>query len=131
MTVDQKKEAKELYKKEGMNIVASDIVALDRALVDSRSEQCRRKVYPEDLPNASVIVVYYNEAWSPILRTVHSMVNRSPPQYLHEIILLDDSSARPEFVDPLHQYVRDTKPNGIVKIVRTPKRLGLINARLA
>ena len=39
MTVDQKKEAKELYKKEGMNIVASDIVALDRALVDSRSEQ--------------------------------------------------------------------------------------------
>ena len=39
MTVDQKKEAKVLYKKEGMNIVASDIVALDRALVDSRSEQ--------------------------------------------------------------------------------------------
>ena len=58
------------------------------------SPRCRRKVYPEDLSKASVIVVYYNEAWSPILRTVHSVVNRSPPQYLHEVILLDDSSTR-------------------------------------
>ncbi|KAI0220449.1 Polypeptide N-acetylgalactosaminyltransferase 11, partial [Lamellibrachia satsuma] len=96
------------------------------------SPRCRQKVYPEDLPNASVIVVYYNEAWSQILRTVHSVVNCIPPQYLHEVILLDDSSTRPELGGgPVHQYVRDTWPDGIVKIVRTPKRIGLINARLA
>ncbi|KAI0229458.1 Polypeptide N-acetylgalactosaminyltransferase 1, partial [Lamellibrachia satsuma] len=66
------------------------------SLVDSRSLACRTKVYPKDLTTVSVIIIYYNEAWSPILRIVHSVVNRSPPQYLHEVILLDDSSSRRE-----------------------------------
>ncbi|KAI0220451.1 putative N-acetylgalactosaminyltransferase 9 [Lamellibrachia satsuma] len=131
LTSEEQNRAKELHEKEGMNIVASDKVSLDRALVDSRSLACRTKVYPKDLPTVSVIIIYYNEAWSPILRTVHSVINRSPPQYLHEVILLDDSSTRPELAGPLHQYVRDTWPDGVVKIVRTPKRLGLISARLA
>ena len=33
--------------------------------------------------------------------------------------------------EPLHSYVRVTWPDGIVKLVHTPKRLGLIGARLA
>jgi hypothetical protein len=46
------------------------------------------------LPTASVIVIFHNEAWSPLLRTAHSVVNRSPPEYLYEVILLDDFSDR-------------------------------------
>ena len=49
-------------------------------------------MYPRQLPTASVVIIFHNEAWSPLLRTAHSVVNRSPPQYLHEVILLDDFS---------------------------------------
>ena len=41
-----------------------------------------------------MVIIFHNEAWSPLLRTAHSVVNRSPPEYLHEVILLDDFSDR-------------------------------------
>ena len=56
--------------------------------------RCKSIVYPKDLPTASVVIIFHNEAWSPLLRTAHSVVNRSPPEYLHEVILLDDFSDR-------------------------------------
>ena len=37
------------------------VMYVNIVIMDS-SPRCRRKVYPEDLPNASVIVVYYNVA---------------------------------------------------------------------
>lgn len=56
--------------------------------------RCKALKYDKDLPNASVVVIFTNEAWSPLVRTVHSIINRSPPDLLHEIVLLDDASDR-------------------------------------
>jgi Glycosyl transferase family 2 len=39
-----------------------------------------------------VVLVFHNEGWSTLLRTVHSVLNRTPPQFLEEVLLVDDFS---------------------------------------
>ena len=56
--------------------------------------RCRELTYPPIDITASVVIIYFNEEWTAILRTVHSVVNRSPPRMLKEVVLLDDSSTR-------------------------------------
>lgn len=49
------------------------------------------------LPRTSVIIVFHNEGWSVLMRTVHSVINRTPPQFLEEILLVDDFSDKGEY----------------------------------
>lgn len=74
------------------NVVASDAVSLTRSLRDVRWPECKRKRYPLLLPATSVIIVFFNEAWSTLLRTVWSVINRSPRTLVDEIVLVDDGS---------------------------------------
>jgi polypeptide N-acetylgalactosaminyltransferase len=56
--------------------------------------RCKNWIYPSTqyLPTASVILVFYDEGWGVLLRTVHSVINTSPPELLKEVVLIDDGS---------------------------------------
>ncbi|XP_067088073.1 LOW QUALITY PROTEIN: polypeptide N-acetylgalactosaminyltransferase 10, partial [Osmerus mordax] len=80
------------YRENGFNIYVSDRISLNRSLADIRHPNCKQKLYSEQLPNTSIIIPFHNEGWSSLLRTVHSVLNRSPPELIAEVILVDDFS---------------------------------------
>ncbi|KAF6212957.1 hypothetical protein GE061_010670 [Apolygus lucorum] len=90
--------------------------------------RCKDKMYPTLLPTTSVVIVFHNEAWSTLLRTVWSVINRSPRPLLQEVILVDDASDRAHLQQGLEDYVAELPVK--VKVLRTEKRSGLIRARL-
>lgn len=111
----------------GMNIAVSDVISLDRTVKDTRLEECKHWDYPHNLPKTSVIIVFHNEGFSVLMRTVHSVLNRSPKHVLHEIILVDDFSDKEDLKSKLDTYI--TKFNGKVRVLRNPEREGLIRTR--
>lgn len=117
------------WENNAFNQFVSDIISVNRSLPDVRDPSCKDIRYPnvKKLPPTSVIVCFHNEAWSVLLRTVHSILNRSPKRLVKEIILVDDYSNKPHLGQQLEDYMRPLK---IVKIVRAKKREGLIRARL-
>lgn len=75
----------------------------------------------QSLGDVSVVMTFYNEHLSVLLRSVHSILNYTPPPLLREIILVDD-----------HSNVLDVAAGGVlesyitllpkVKLVRTVVR---------
>ncbi|EPQ17653.1 Polypeptide N-acetylgalactosaminyltransferase 11 [Myotis brandtii] len=63
-----------------------------RDVPDTRNAACKDKKYPVDLPVTSIVICFYNEALSALLRTVHSVLDCTPARALHEIILMDGNS---------------------------------------
>ena len=128
LRVEQKREEDKLKGVYGFNQIVSDEISLNRTVPDTREEECRYWDYPTDLPTASVILVFHNEGWSTLLRTVHSVLNRSPPQFLHEVVLVDDKSELEHLHERLEEELK--KPYyAKVKLVRNEEREGLIRAR--
>eukprot|EP00090_Calanus_glacialis_P041322 TRINITY_DN7278_c0_g1_i1.p1 TRINITY_DN7278_c0_g1~~TRINITY_DN7278_c0_g1_i1.p1 ORF type:complete len:653 (-),score=163.54 TRINITY_DN7278_c0_g1_i1:80-2038(-) len=110
------------------NEYVSDLISVHRSLPDLRDEWCKApdRLLPT-LPQSSVIVCFHNEGWSVLLRSVHSILNRSPEDLLKEIILVDDASDMDHLKADLENYMSQYPK---VKIVRAPERVGLIRARL-
>lgn len=127
---EEEEHVKEVIKEFGFNLVNSDKISLDRLPKDLRNKECVHIDYPENLPKVSVVVVFHNEGWSPLVRTFHSVVNRTPPELLGEIVIIDDGSVlkdKPHLAAPLEEYIK--RWNGVVKLYRNARREGLIRAR--
>nr|XP_057938921.1 N-acetylgalactosaminyltransferase 7 isoform X1 [Doryrhamphus excisus] len=111
----------------GFNMVASDMISLDRTISDIRHEECKYWHYDERLLTSSVVIVFHNEGWSTLMRTIHSVIKRTPRRYLAEIVMIDDFSSKVHLKERLEMYIKQW--NGLVKLYRNEKREGLIQAR--
>ncbi|XP_028991694.1 polypeptide N-acetylgalactosaminyltransferase 3 [Betta splendens] len=130
LSPDEQKEKERGEEKHCFNLYASDRISLSRDLgADTRPPECIERTFKRcpPLPTTSVIVVFHNEAWSTLLRTVYSVLHTSPAILLKEIILVDDASVDDVLKDELDEYL---KPLKIVRVVRQRERKGLITARL-
>ncbi len=110
------------------NVTASDMSGNRRNIVDSRHETCKEIKYDiSQMPTTSIISIFHNEARSTLMRTIHSFLDRTPPQLLKEFILVDDASTHPWLLQPLTDYVAHFPK---IKLIRFHKRSGLVRARL-
>ena len=81
------------------NKYVSDRITVRRLLPDTRHKECRSIDYDKDLPKTSVILIFCNETLSALMRTVHSVISQTPPEMLHEVVLIDDGSGSQEITE--------------------------------
>ncbi|XP_063618871.1 N-acetylgalactosaminyltransferase 7 isoform X2 [Cydia splendana] len=127
MSQDRANDVAESESEYGMNIAASDMIAMNRSIPDTRMEECKYWHYPTELPSTSVIIVFHNEGFSVLMRTVHTVIDRSPPNILHEVVLVDDYSDKDNLKSNLDNYIKRWK--GKVRLIRNAQREGLIRTR--
>ena len=114
----------------GYSVGVSDKISVNRSIQDTRHPDCQKYLYPSELPSVSIIIIFYNEVFSVLKRTLHSIVNRTPPELLHEIILVNDKSSNEELYDPLKYYIAKNFPKTTIRIKNLKERKGLIVTRL-
>lgn len=144
-TEKDKEKAAEVFKQGAYNVYISDRISPNRTLHSVVAKECNDIKYNiDELPNVSVIIIFTNEIFSALVRTVWSVINRTPKKLLKEIILVDDYSDKEYLKQTLNDYIKiywNTLPryhdssesqrdHDLVKIIHLPKRLGLIKARL-
>lgn len=128
----EKETAQREFKKAGFSVYISDRVPLNRSLGDRRHHSCRSLKYGADLPTASVVIIFTDEIFSALMRTVYTVLLRTPLRLLKEIILVDDASTIDELAGQrLDLFLKRHFCDGLVKLIRLDKREGLIRARLA
>ncbi|XP_050989194.1 polypeptide N-acetylgalactosaminyltransferase 16 [Labeo rohita] len=119
----QLKAGEDPYREHAFNLQESDRLGSERAIRDTRHYRCASMTFDPDLPPTSIIITFHNEARSTLLRTIKSVLMRSPPHLIQEIILVDDFSSDPEDCRLLSQIPK-------VRCLRNERREGLIRSRV-
>ncbi|KAI8789545.1 polypeptide N-acetylgalactosaminyltransferase 5 [Biomphalaria glabrata] len=129
LSEDEKTKFNRGWTDNSFNQYVSDMISVYRKLPDGQGPVCQSKaeLFKTRQQEVSVIIIFHNEAWSVLLRSVHSILGRTPEHLLKEIILVDDFSTKEHLKAPLEKYFNEYPK---VQIVRATKRQGLTRARL-
>ncbi|UJR20991.1 hypothetical protein I4U23_024093 [Adineta vaga] len=117
-----------LYRENGFYAFISDNISLHRSVKDIRHSDCKKKLYLAELPSVTIIIPIHDEHLTTLLRSIHSILNRTPPKLLTEILLVDDASGKESLKSPLDAHITNLTKT---RIIRLQKREGLIRTRLA
>ncbi|XP_028909431.1 polypeptide N-acetylgalactosaminyltransferase 12 [Ornithorhynchus anatinus] len=128
LSPDQRRRQDDAIRRHQINTFLSDRISLHRRLPLRWHPLCNEKKYDyRRLPRTSVVIAFYNEARSTLLRTVHSVLETSPDVLLNEVILVDDYSDKGHLKEPLENHLAGLPK---VRLIRASKREGLVRARL-
>jgi polypeptide N-acetylgalactosaminyltransferase len=83
------------------------------------------------MPPVSVIIIFFNEPVSTLMRNIVGVLNRTPPKYLGEIVLVDDNSSLPEleYLSP-HLEKLPQAAQKKIRLVRRDVHNGIVGARV-
>lgn len=127
--LEEQKKREEGYKDYAFNVLVSDSLSFNRELPDTRNSLCKNLTYEKSLPNASIVICFYNEHYKTLIRSLYSIINRTPKNLLHEIVLVNDYSDSEILHGQVKKFVNENFPSK-VKYYKTKKREGLIRARM-
>lgn len=122
LSSDEATLGEESYSANGINVILSNKISYNRTPPDVRNYLCSTIHYDvSSLPSASVIIIFLEEPYSVLLRTIHSVLNTAPSILLKEIILVDDFSSFDDLKGKLSHYLKTRMPDK-VKLVRLEKQ---------
>ncbi|KAH8420919.1 hypothetical protein KR222_009465, partial [Zaprionus bogoriensis] len=116
------------------NRLLSDMLPAVRTLPQTRHDSCNSATYslpPFSVGKVSVVISFYDEARSVLLRTILTLISRTPEDYLHELIIIDDCSKDAELLESLHELISVTWRRLSLVFRRNTHRKGLIWSRNA
>lgn len=86
------------WEKYNYNNFISQKISVHRSLPDLRDQLCKNASRSlNKLSKTDIIIAFHNEGWNTLLRTVHSILDRSPNQLIGNLILVDDFSTMSKF----------------------------------
>ena len=129
--LDEYKE--QLFKENQFNTWVSDHTPLNRLHPDQRTTRCKARansgsyIPASEMPSLSIVFIFVDECLSVLLRSIVSIIINTPPEVLHDFVLVDDGSAKPEVGKRLEEELGIFED--MVKLVRHEVRSGLMVAR--
>ncbi|KAL7012868.1 hypothetical protein ACKWTF_015088 [Chironomus riparius] len=113
----------------GFNQFLSSMISLNRFIPDVRPDECKIKSYrTEKFSKVSIVIPFYNDDWTLLMRTIHSIIRLTPLHLIEEILLVDDYSTHEHLKEPLENYTATLPVT--VRIIRSHTRLGIVANRV-
>ncbi|KAF8358769.1 gly-11, partial [Pristionchus pacificus] len=119
------------YDKYQFNGWLSDKIGERRRIPDTRHKTCPSQ-FESNLPKASIIICFFNESPTVLLRMVSSILTRTPLSMIEEILLIDDSSEMATAAAAAREAIerREEWRRAKISLHQTPKNEGLIRAKI-